>query len=217
MSELLIPGLNTPLRTIFCIGRNYIDHAKELNNPVPSSPIVFLKPHSSICFNNDTILIPPQSKDVHHEVELVVALSKSGKNIPKDIALDYIEGVGVGIDFTARDIQQKAKESGHPWSIAKGFDTFSPISTFIPFNKIEDIQNIDLQLYINNVQRQSGNTHDMIFSVAHLISFLSDIFTLHKGDIIFTGTPSGVSQISSGDTIQANLGNDIATLSLSVE
>jgi len=217
MKELTIPGLNLPIKTIYCIGRNYTDHAKELNNPVPSSPIVFLKPQSSICFDSDQILIPPQSNDVHHEVEMVVAISKSGKNIDPEDAIDYISGIGVGIDFTARDIQQKAKEAGHPWSIAKGFDTFAPISSFIPTHKIENLENIDLQLSVNGTNRQHGNISEMIFSINELISFLSGVFTLAPGDLIFTGTPSGVSSINHGDKIHATLGKNLTSLSVSVK
>jgi 2-keto-4-pentenoate hydratase/2-oxohepta-3-ene-1,7-dioic acid hydratase in catechol pathway len=217
MSEKIIPGLNLPIKSIYCIGRNYAEHAKELNNPLPSSPMVFLKPQSAICYNNDEIVIPRQSSDVHHEVEVVIAVSKSGKDIPESEALDYIAGIGIGIDFTARDIQQKAKEAGHPWTVAKGFDTFAPISTFISIDKINDIQNINLSLSVNEIVKQSGTTSQMIFKISTLISYLSSIFTLYPGDLIFTGTPSGVSSIKSGDIITATLEQDLTSLTVTVK
>ena len=217
MKKIFIPGTNLVPRSIYCIGRNYIEHAKELNNPVPSSPLVFLEPQSALCFDGDEIKIPEQSTDVHHEVEIVVAISKSGKNISEEAAQEYIAGIGIGIDFTARDIQQKAKQSGHPWTIAKGFDTFAPISTFLPLNEIEDLNDIELSLSVNGVTKQIGNSSQMIFSIPFLISYLSEIFTLHPGDLIFTGTPSGVSQVTAGDQIEATLGNKFTTLSVSVK
>tara|TARA_R110002124_G_scaffold287346_1_gene473482 strand:- start:33774 stop:34427 length:654 start_codon:yes stop_codon:yes gene_type:complete len=217
MNDKIIPGLDLAIKSIYCIGRNYAEHAKELNNPLPTSPIVFLKPQSSICFDDDEIIIPTQSSDVHHEVELVIAISKKGKNITESDAIEHIEGIGIGIDFTARDIQQKAKEAGHPWSVAKGFDTFAPISRFVPVNKNIDLENIDLELSVNGVKRQSGNSSQMIFSIASLISYLSEIFTLYPGDLIFTGTPSGVSSIQSGDRITASLGKNLTSLTVTVK
>lgn len=217
MDKKIIPGLDLPIKTIYCIGRNYIEHAKELNNPIPSSPIVFLKPQSSICYDGDEIVIPTQSKDVHHEVEMVVAISKKCKDITESDVPNHIAGIGIGIDFTARDIQKKAKESGHPWSISKGFDTFAPISSFIPYNEVEDIQSLDLRLLVNGKEEQTGNTSEMIFTVTNLVSFLSTIFTLYPGDLIFTGTPSGVSSIKSGDLITISLGENLTSLSVTVK
>lgn len=217
MNEITIPGTNLAPKSIYCIGRNYIEHAKELNNPIPSSPLVFLKPQSALCFDGAEIIIPEESSDVHHEVEIVVAISKKGKDIHEHEAHNFIEGIGVGIDFTARDIQQRAKESGHPWSIAKGFDTFAPISHLLHSSEFEDLGNINVDLSVNGINRQSGNTSQMIFSIKHLISFLSSIFTLYPGDLIFTGTPSGVSQVNPGDQLTATLGKNLATLSVSVK
>ncbi|WP_445664616.1 fumarylacetoacetate hydrolase family protein [Fodinibius sp. AD559] len=217
MKKNNIPGLpHLQFRNIFCIGRNYVEHAKELNNEVPTQPLVFLKPTSSIIFDGGKIQIPPQSEDVHHEVELAVAIDRAGKNIPKDEALKHVGGYGIGIDVTARDIQQKAKEKGHPWTVAKGFDTFAPLSTFIEKDRIEDPQNLDLQISVNNEVRQSDSTKLMIFTVADLIHYLSTIFTLQPGDIILTGTPKGVSSITKGDKIEASLNNGLATLSITV-
>lgn len=202
---------------IFCIGRNYVEHAHELQNEVPDEPMVFLKPTSSVIYDGDAIELPPQSNDVHHEVELVAAIGKKGKNISADQALDYVAGYAVGIDVTARDIQQKAKENAHPWSVAKGFDTFAPLSSFVTADKVNNPQNLDLSLKVNGHIRQSDNTRLMIFPVAELVSYLSTIFTLHPGDLIFTGTPKGVSPLQKGDHIMASLEGDMITLNISVK
>lgn len=218
MSNILIPGLEAELNvnSIFCIGRNYAKHAEELKNVVPEQPMVFLKPVSAIIFDGESIVIPEQSKEVHHEVELVVAIGKTGKNIPESQALRYIKGYGIGIDVTARDIQQVAKAKSHPWSVAKGFDTFAPLSRFVNSSQIKDPQELDLNIEVNGEVRQQGNTRDMIFPVKTLISYLSTIFTLNPGDLIFTGTPEGVSPIKSGDKIKATLGEHLAVLNVSV-
>lgn len=217
MKNTHIPGLpHLHFGNIFCIGRNYVAHAKELKNEVPGQPLVFLKPTSSIIFDGDEIHIPKESTNVHHEIELTVAIGKTGKNIPKDKALDHVAGFGIGIDVTARDIQQKAKEKGHPWSVAKGFDTFAPLSTFISADQIDNPQNLDLQLSVNNEIRQADNTKLMIFPVRELVHYLSTIFTLQPGDIIMTGTPKGVSALQKGDHIEASLNNGLTSLSVTV-
>lgn len=216
MEQNRLPGLpHLGTGSIFCIGRNYVAHARELNNDVPDQPLVFLKPTSSIIFDGQ-ILLPSQSNEVHHEVELVVAIGKSGKNISEDDALSYIAGYAVGIDITARDIQSQAKEKGYPWSVAKGFDTFAPISSFINSGKVTNPQDLGLSLTVNGALRQQSNTRLMIFSVAELISYLSNIFTLQPGDLIFTGTPEGVSPLQSGDRIEAELGPSLVHLSMEV-
>ena len=202
-----ISGLNIDLtvNSIFCIGRNYAKHAEELNNEIPSKPMVFLKPNSSVIFDGDAITLPSQSNEVHHEVELLAVIGKEGKNIPESEALSYIAGYGIGIDVTARDIQQQAKDKSHPWSVAKGFDTFAPVSSFVEASQIQDPQNLELSISVNGEVRQHGYTKHMIFPVAELISYLSGIFTLQPGDLIFTGTPEGVSPIQKGDNIVAQL------------
>lgn len=211
-----LPGLpHLNIGSIFCIGRNYVAHARELDNDVPDQPMVFLKPVSSITFEGP-ILLPPQSNEVHHEVELVVAIEKGGKDITRDEALSHVGGYGVGIDLTARDIQARAKEKGHPWSVAKGFDTFAPLSHFIPGDQVTDPQNLGLSLTVNDRMRQQSNTRLMIFPVADLIRYLSTIFTLRPGDLIFTGTPEGVSPLHSGDHIEAALDSTLAHLTMEV-
>lgn len=216
MAHFIIPGLDLPAHSIFCIGRNYAEHAKEMGHLPPSEPIVFLKPLSALCTDGSLINLPPQSTDIHHEVELVLAIGKSGKNISESDAWDHIAGFGIGIDFTARDLQKQAKDKGQPWSIAKGFDHFAPVSNFIKLNAGESIESLELKILVDGELRQHGNTDHMIFSIPELVSFLSTIFTLTEGDLIFTGTPEGVSAVQAGNNIEAILGNDLATLTVSI-
>lgn len=204
----LIPGLSLQIGNIFCIGRNYADHAKELGNEVPKEPLVFLKPTSSICFSGDLLILPPQSKRVDHELEVVVAIGRVAKNITSREAHSFIAGIGVGIDLTARDLQAEAKKTGDPWAVAKGFDTFAPISEFVsPPSDPKRLLSLHFELQVNSETRQRGNTSEMIFSISELISYLSSIFTLSPGDLIFTGTPAGVSPLHSGDRVVATLEN----------
>lgn len=217
MQQPQIPGLDLPIRTIYCIGRNYAQHAKEMGSPIPKMPLVFLKPLGTICYSNSTISIPPQSNDVHFEGEIVVAISKTGKNIPQGSAQEHIAGYGVGIDLTARDIQSIAKKQGHPWSVAKGFDDFAPISDFIPASEIDDNSDMDIKLFQNGFVKQHGNTSEMIFPISNLIAFLSQIYTLHPGDLIFTGTPEGVGPVQPGDKLEVLLNNGIKSLTVSIQ
>lgn len=216
MTRKKIPGLETPIHSVFCIGRNYINHAKEMGHTPPSRPIVFLKPVSSICFSGTEIELPRQSKNVHHEVELVLAIGKKGRNIPIEDALGYISGYGIGIDLTARDLQKEAKELGEPWSVAKGFDGFGPLGNFIRFDS-DIFPDLKIELLINGTLKQSGLTSQMIFPPQELVSYLSNIFTLNPGDLIFTGTPEGVSAIKEGDSVSAHLNNTLSTLNISVK
>ncbi|MEQ9310860.1 MAG: fumarylacetoacetate hydrolase family protein [Balneolaceae bacterium] len=215
MKNPIIPSLNIPVRSIFCIGRNYLEHAKEMGQQAPNEPLVFLKPLSSICYTNSKVKLPNQSKDIHHEVELVLAIGKQGKNISKETALEHVAGFGIGIDFTARDLQKKAKEKGLPWSIAKGFDNFAPIGSFTPFSS-DAFPECTISVSVNGEKRQHGTTSDMIFDVPTLISFLSTIFTLEKGDLIFTGTPEGVSSVKKGDLVEACIENVESTLTVTI-
>ena len=203
------------LNNIFCIGRNYVAHIRELNNAIPEQPLVFLKPTSSIIHHNGTIVLPYQSSDVHHELEVVVLIGKRGKDIFLQDALAYVGGYGIGLDLTARDIQSRAKEKGHPWSVAKGFDTFAPVSDFLPAEEIDRPDQIEFDLAVNGEVRQHGNTMLMMFPIATLIAYLSTVFTLQPGDLIFTGTPEGVGPLNSGDRLTARMANRI-TLELSV-
>lgn len=206
MSDLLIPGTAFKFQNIFCIGRNYIEHAKELNNPIPTSPVVFTKPTSSLCFSGENLIIPSQSSRVDHEVEIVIVIGAKAKNISEENAASYISHIGIGLDFTARDLQDKAKEKSLPWSISKGFDTFAAVGQFVKFNgNPEILKNINFSLEVNGEKRQVGKTSDMIFSIPALVAYLSTIFTLSPGDIIFTGTPSGVGPLNEGDKMTAFL------------
>lgn len=203
--------------TLFCIGRNYAKHAAEMRSELPEEPVVFLKPRSSLVFDNSPILLPERSGDVHHEVELVVLIGSELKNADKNEAKKAIKAIGIGLDLTARDIQADAKKKGLPWSLAKGFDTFAPLGNLVPFNEQTDLQNLSLKIRINDEIRQDGNTQDMIFPVTEILSYLSHQFTLHPGDLIFTGTPEGVGPVYKGDKIFASLQNDLSILEINVQ
>lgn len=224
MSNLiLIPGLNTPIRNIFCIGRNYAEHAKELGNQVPTphaEMVVFLKPISSVIFNGESIVIPAQCQRVDHEVEVVLAISRRCKNISESEAERCVAGVGIGLDITSRDLQEKAKKASLPWTVAKGMDTFAPLGNFLPFheiqNKSKNWMDLSFSLKVNNQERQRGKTDSMIFPLPVLISRLSQLFTLEEGDLIFTGTPSGVGPLRPGDSLHAELGDGWSVLDVTV-
>lgn len=189
---------------IFAIGRNYAEHIQELHNERPDEPVIFSKPDSAILRNNAPFFYPSFSKDIHHEVELVLRISKDGKNIEEKFASKYFDAIGVGIDFTARDLQQKAKEKGLPWDIAKGFNGSAPISdTFIPVEKFKNLQDINFKLEIDGVIKQQGNTSLMLFSFDYILFYLSKFFTLKTGDLIFTGTPKGVGPVTVGNKLSA--------------
>lgn len=197
-------------RKILCIGRNYAAHIAELNNTKPSQPFYFLKPSSSILEQGSGPVLIPQGAIVHHEVELAIILNKSLKNLDPDTftaenALDAIDGYALAIDFTARNIQDEAKKKGLPWSIGKGFDTFCPLSSFIPKEKIPDPYNVELYLSINGEFKQKDLTSLMIFPIHKILSTMSCVMTLEKGDIILTGTPKGVGKVVPGDHITAGL------------
>ena len=184
---------------IIAIGRNYAEHAKELNNPVPAVPVIFMKPDTAVLKDNKPFYHPEFSTDIHHEIELVLKISKEGKHIAQKFAGAYFEEIGLGIDFTARDIQQKHKEKGLPWELAKSFDNSAPISNFIPKSAFKDLNNLSIRLDLNDNTVQTGNTKDLLFSYEYIIAFVSQYITLKKGDLIFTGTPKGVGKVNVGD------------------
>ena len=187
---------------IICIGRNYIDHIKELSNQKPMNPVVFLKPDSAVIAKNQNFIIPSFSNEIHHEVELVVKINKVGKHIDKSFSHKYYDEIGLGIDFTARDIQSNLKEKGHPWEKSKAFDNSCMVGNFLKKEKLEDISKIEFSLKKNNEIVQSGCSNDMLWKIDELISYVSQYFTLKIGDLIFTGTPSGVSKVESGDILE---------------
>ena len=187
---------------IICIGRNYIDHIKELSNQKPMNPVVFLKPDSAVIAKNQNFIIPSFSNEIHHEVELVIKINKVGKHIDKSFSHKYYDEIGLGIDFTARDIQSNLKEKGHPWEKSKAFDNSCMVGNFLKKEKFEDISKIEFSLKKNNEVVQSGCSNDMLWKIDELISYVSQYFTLKIGDLIFTGTPSGVSKVESGDILE---------------
>jgi len=191
---------------IICIGRNYVAHAKELNNELPTEPVIFMKPDSALLRNNDPFYIPDWSNDLHHEVELIVRINKLGKSIEKEFAPRYYTEVGLGIDFTARDVQNKLKDKGLPWEKAKAFDHSAVIcKEFVPVNELPDRNSINFRLDINGKTVQEGNTSLMIFSIDELISQISKYFTLKIGDLIYTGTPAGVGPVAISDRLEGYL------------
>lgn len=190
---------------IIAIGRNYAEHAKELNNPVPTVPVIFMKPDTAVLKDNKPFYHPEFSTDIHHEIELVLKISKEGKHIAEKFASNYFNEIGLGVDFTARDIQQKHKEKGLPWELAKAFDNSAPISKFIPKTDFKDLNNLNIRLNLNGKTVQNGNTKDLLFSFEYIIAFVSKYITLKKGDLIFTGTPQGVGKVNIGDHLEGYL------------
>ena len=189
---------------IVCIGRNYAAHVRELNNAMPDEPVIFIKPDTAVLRNNAPFFIPEFTRDVHHEIEVVVKINKNGKSIPVQFAADYYDEITVGIDFTARDLQSKLKEKGLPWEKAKGFDHSAVIGKFIPKNGI-DIKNLNFHLTKNGEAVQKGNTQMMMHSVDEVIAHVSQYFMLKIGDLIFTGTPEGVGPVAKGDELKGFL------------
>jgi 2-keto-4-pentenoate hydratase/2-oxohepta-3-ene-1,7-dioic acid hydratase in catechol pathway len=188
---------------IICVGRNYADHIAELNNERPDAPVIFLKPETAQIRLGEPFFYPDFSKDVHHEVELVIKINRVGKNIEERFAHKYYDEIGVGIDFTARDLQSELKSKGLPWELSKAFNGSAPVSEFVPISEFDDIQNLNFSLEVNGETRQSGNSSMMIYRINYLISFVSKYFMLKKGDLIFTGTPKGVSAVKIGDDLVA--------------
>lgn len=193
---------------IIAIGRNYAEHAKELNNPVPSTPVIFMKPDTALLKDNKPFYHPEFSQDVHHEIEIVLKICKEGKSINEKFASAYYDEIALGIDFTARDIQSRHKEKGLPWELAKAFDNSAPVSNFLPKSKFPDMYDLNFHLDINGAVRQQGSTKDLLFSFEKIITFVSGYITLKKGDLIFTGTPAGVSKVAVGDHLEGYLENE---------
>ncbi len=188
---------------IFCIGRNYSDHVKELNNAIPEEPVFFLKPDSALILNNQPFFLPDFSNEIHYETEIVLKINRLGKNIDRKFADRYFEEIGIGIDFTARDLQRKQAKAGNPWEISKAFDGSAPLGKFIKKNKLPDYHAIHFHLDKNGERVQQGNTADLIFSFDEIISYISRFLTLKIGDLIYTGTPAGVGPVKIGDHLCA--------------
>jgi acylpyruvate hydrolase len=188
---------------ILCIGRNYADHISELNNERPTEPVIFLKPDTAILKDNEPFYHPDFSNDVHYEVEIVLKINKVGKNIEAKFAHKYYDEIGIGIDFTARDLQSKLKEKGLPWEKAKAFNGSAPISGFVPKSQFLDLQHLNFHLDVNGETKQKGNTLMMLWNFDEIIEEISKYFTLKTGDLIFTGTPAGVGKVAVGDKLTA--------------
>lgn len=186
---------------ILAIGRNYADHIKELANERPEEPVIFTKPDTALLQNNEPFYYPNFSNDIHHEVEVIIRICKEGKHIEEQHAHKYFDKIGLGIDFTARDLQSKAKEKGLPWAIAKGFNGSAPISAWVEKSSFSNLEDLNFSLLVNGDKKQEGNTSMMIFTIPFIISYLSRFFTLKTGDIIFTGTPAGVGPVKIGDRL----------------
>ena len=191
---------------IIAVGRNYAEHAKELNNPVPTgNPVIFMKPDTALLKDNKPFYHPDFSEDIHHEIEIVLKVCKEGKHISEKFAANYFDEIALGVDFTARDIQQRHKEKGLPWELAKGFDGSAPISIFLSKSQFADLDDLNFKLDVNGENRQTGTTKDLLFSFEFIIAFVSKYITLKKGDLIYTGTPAGVGKVNIGDRLEGYL------------
>ena len=192
---------------IFCIGRNYAEHAKELNNAVPTKPMVFMKPPTALLLDGKPLFYPDFTRNLHHEIEIVLRISKNGKAIEPAFAHRYYDQIALGIDFTARDVQDELKAKGQPWELAKGFDGSAVLSDFRPLSNF-DVADIKFELQKNGTAVQVGTTQDLIFNFDTLVSYISKFFTLQQGDIIFTGTPAGVGAVAVGDLLEGFLAGE---------
>lgn len=193
---------------IICIGRNYANHAKEMNSPVPKVPMFFMKPDTAILPKRNPFYYPDFTKDLHYECEIVVKIARLGKNIDVKFAHEYYSEIGLGIDFTARDLQAKCKEKGHPWEIAKSFEHSAPLSDRFIDKSSLDMKDLDFQLFKNGEKVQDGNVRDMLFSIDELIAYVSQFMTLKIGDLLFTGTPEGVGPVAIGDHLEGTLNGE---------
>ena len=195
---------------IICVGRNYADHAKELKNDVPTVPIIFMKPKGAILLPEKPLYYPEFTDDLQYECEVVVRICKNGKFIQEKFANKYYNEVTLGIDFTARDVQREQQKKGLPWEIAKAFDGSAAVGKFVPITVETDVHNLAFQLKLNDEMVQDGHTRNMIFTVDHIIAYVSRFFTINIGDIVFTGTPAGVGPVNAGDKLEGYLqGNKV--------
>ncbi len=204
------------VNTVFCLGRNYVEHAKEMGSEVPEEPVIFLKPATSVCDGSKPIHLPEMKSEIHYEAELVVLMDDVPSHVSEENADRYIMGYGVGLDLTARDIQQKAKKAGLPWALAKGFDNSAPVSAFIEREDARITDDTPVRLLLNGTVRQHGLIGSMIFPIPRIIAFLSRFFTIRRGDLIFTGTPQGVGPLKPNDILEVSLG-DIVSFSTTVQ
>ena len=192
---------------IICVGRNYLKHIQELNNDIPKDLLFFLKPETAIPQKKMPFFIPDFSNEIHHEVEIVLKINKTGKHIQRKFAHTYYNEITTGIDFTARDVQKELKKKGHPWEKSKSFDGSAAVGSFVNKKDFLNINNINFKLLVNNKEKQIGNTQNMIFDFDYIIHYISKFITLKKGDLIFTGTPEGVGKVYKNDTLEASIEN----------
>ena len=211
--HLLKTGENVIVPKIFCLGKNYAKHAAEMKSNIPDKPIVFMKPSSAIVHDGAKIRIPAMTNDLHHETEIFFVLGKDGKNIRKEEARSFISGMGIGLDLTLRDVQSELRSAGNPWLISKGFDGSAPISDARSVDGV-NFDSLELTLSVNGQPRQHGSYRNTIFKIEEVIAFISQLFTLERGDLIFTGTPEGVAQLKPGDKLHAEL---VGHVTLNVE
>jgi len=202
--------IDLPLGKVVCVGRNYAAHAKELGNEVPTAPILFIKPATSVVELESPLTIPQDQGSVHHEAEIALLISKDAKDIDADSAWDYVSHAGVALDLTLRDVQSRLKEKSHPWEIAKGFDGACPLSKWTPVSELSNKDKIAIRLEKNGELKQSGDSTHMITSIPALIAYMSNIFALKAGDVILTGTPAGVGPLVSGDELKATMDNQFS-------
>jgi len=193
---------NPSCERVFCIGRNYVEHVQELSNAIPEKPVIFIKPVTCLIGPGEKIHFPKHGRELHHEVEIVVKISREGRVVRDKEALSFVSGVTVGLDLTLRDVQADLKKKGLPWEIAKAFDQSAPVGDFVPYDTSVDLNNISFGCKVNGIERQRGNSKDMIFSIPRLLVELSKIWLLRPGDLIYTGTPSGVGPLKIGDIIE---------------
>lgn len=194
---------------IICIGRNYAEHAKEMKSEVPTEPVFFMKPDTALLKDSEPFYYPDFTKDLHHEIEIVIKINKVGKHIEEQFAHKYYDEIGLGIDFTARDLQAQCKAKGLPWEKAKAFDASAPLGKFVSKSQLGDLSDIGFELKINGESRQVGNTKDLLFSFDKVIAYVSKFVTLKVGDLIYTGTPEGVGPVNIGDKLQGYIKGDL--------
>ncbi|MBC8145004.1 MAG: fumarylacetoacetate hydrolase family protein [bacterium] len=194
-----------PVGKMLCVGKNYEKHAREMGSGVPADPVIFMKPATALVRSGGVVQIPRVSNEMHHELELVVVIGSTARDVSEADAMDCVLGYAVGLDMTLRDLQSTAKTRGEPWTIAKGFDTSAPISEVVAREMVPDPHALALRLTVNGEVRQQGSTRDMILTVPRILSYLSSIFTLERGDVVFTGTPEGVGQVIAGDRLFAEI------------
>lgn len=200
---------------IVCLGRNYADHIRELGNAVPDRPVLFIKPSTTLLAQGGEIVIPPYSKECHHEAELALLIGRRAKDLTEDTAMEYVAGYGVAIDLTLRDVQDELKRKGLPWETAKGFDTACPLSNFVPAQQVADPHDLRIIMRVNGEVRQDGSTALMLRRIPQILQEITAIFTLEEGDVVLTGTPAGVSPIQSGDRLRAEI-EGVADLEVTV-